>query len=461
VADTFDPYFEWLGIESRGQPPDHYRLLGLKRFESDPELIGRAADATLAKVRRIRPGPQLTEWSRLLDDLNAAKACLLDPQSRSPYDKSLAGGRSATLGGDLLADLAPVAVQPTLGPLTASAPSWTRSAIIGLLVLASIAIGAFIYTRCQRGAFVGDRSVAPTAGPESVQSPAAPAPQSPRPPEPLKRPESPPSPPPSPKPATPTAIGPPTQPATPQAAPEPTFGDPDPTALPPAEMPKSDRKELPPERPQAMTPQRENLNPRPMDSKPAAEGKTTVAFARAVVGARTALANRDLAAAKRQIEVTAAAAQTPENRDQVDRLETMLDNLTQFWDGIRSSMTKLQTAEEIVLKTTRVVVIQSGRDYLEVKAEGRVHRFKIQTMPASIVMALVEQDFGHDPGSQAIIATFLAVDPNGDRALARQYWQEAASAGIDCQKLLPELDAMPPVGRRQGQTTHEQGGKSE
>ena len=75
VADTFDPYFEWLGIEGGRRPPDHYRLLGLKQFESDPELIARAADAALAKVRRVRPGAHLAEWSQLLDRISLTKAC--------------------------------------------------------------------------------------------------------------------------------------------------------------------------------------------------------------------------------------------------------------------------------------------------------------------------------------------------------------------------------------------------
>ena len=70
------------------------------------------------------------------------------------------------------------------------------------------------------------------------------------------------------------------------------------------------------------------------------------------------------------------AAQTPEDNDQVDRLQTMQENLTQFWDGIHESMGKLQAAEEIVVKDTRIVVIESTRDLLAVKALGRVHHFR-------------------------------------------------------------------------------------
>ena len=94
MADTFDPYSEWLGIEGGPRPPDHYRLLGLKQFESDPESIARAADAAMAKVRRVRPGAHLAEWSQLLDHIGATKACLLDPPSRQAYDEGLSKQRT-------------------------------------------------------------------------------------------------------------------------------------------------------------------------------------------------------------------------------------------------------------------------------------------------------------------------------------------------------------------------------
>jgi len=209
------------------------------------------------------------------------------------------------------------------------------------------------------------------------------------------------------------------------------------------------------EKPEEAKPQTEKPKPQAEKRKPAAKksklvagAKTTDAFTRAVADARTALTDRDLAAASKYVQLASAEVRTPENHDQVDRLETMLDNLIQFWNGIRASMVKLQAAEEIVIRDTRVVVVDGSRDRLTVKAEGRVRHFRIETMPTSLVMALVRQNFGHDPGSKAVIATFLAVDPKGDRDLARQYWQEAAGAGVDCQKLVTELDAMPPAVSR-------------
>lgn len=36
--EAFDPYHRWLGIPPKHQPADHYRLLGIDRFEDDPEV---------------------------------------------------------------------------------------------------------------------------------------------------------------------------------------------------------------------------------------------------------------------------------------------------------------------------------------------------------------------------------------------------------------------------------------
>ena len=44
MSENFDPYYKWLAIPPEEQPPHHYRLLGVQRFESDPDVIATAAD---------------------------------------------------------------------------------------------------------------------------------------------------------------------------------------------------------------------------------------------------------------------------------------------------------------------------------------------------------------------------------------------------------------------------------
>src|SRR5690242_13944395 len=50
-ADTFDPYYTWLGIPPAHQPPNLYRLLGLQLFEPNFDVIENAADRQMLHVR--------------------------------------------------------------------------------------------------------------------------------------------------------------------------------------------------------------------------------------------------------------------------------------------------------------------------------------------------------------------------------------------------------------------------
>ena len=59
MASGFDPYYKWLGIPPEDEPPNHYRLLGLRQFESDPEVIEAASDQRMAHLRTYPTGPML------------------------------------------------------------------------------------------------------------------------------------------------------------------------------------------------------------------------------------------------------------------------------------------------------------------------------------------------------------------------------------------------------------------
>src|SRR5689334_11192543 len=116
-AAPFDPYEQWLGIEPHEQPADHYRLLGLARFETDRERILAAADERMAHVRSFQTGPRGALTQKLLNELATARICLLDPQAKAVYDASLSGQLST-----LEAQRRTAAMQPDLdAPQSASA----------------------------------------------------------------------------------------------------------------------------------------------------------------------------------------------------------------------------------------------------------------------------------------------------------------------------------------------------
>jgi len=85
----FDPYHKWLGIPPQDQPPNHYRLLGINLFESDADVIDAAAEKQMTYVRGCANGPHVAQSQKLLNELSAARLCLLDPKKRNVYDQEL------------------------------------------------------------------------------------------------------------------------------------------------------------------------------------------------------------------------------------------------------------------------------------------------------------------------------------------------------------------------------------
>ena len=86
---SFDPYRKWLGIPREEQPANHYRLLGIRLFEDDPDVISNAADRQMAHVRNFQSGQHSTLSQQLLNELSAARLCLLTPEKKAAYDAQL------------------------------------------------------------------------------------------------------------------------------------------------------------------------------------------------------------------------------------------------------------------------------------------------------------------------------------------------------------------------------------
>ena len=94
MSDQFDPYREWLGIAPEEHPLDHYRLLGIERFENDTAVINQAADARMGEVRIHQTGPRGRHTQQLLNEIAAARVCLTAADSKQDYDARLTGASS-------------------------------------------------------------------------------------------------------------------------------------------------------------------------------------------------------------------------------------------------------------------------------------------------------------------------------------------------------------------------------
>ena len=85
----FDPYRKWLGILPKDQPPNHYRLLSLELYENDLDVIEGAADRAMGFVRQYQSGEHAASAAKLLNEIAAARICLLKPASKADYDAKL------------------------------------------------------------------------------------------------------------------------------------------------------------------------------------------------------------------------------------------------------------------------------------------------------------------------------------------------------------------------------------
>lgn len=118
MSNGFDAYYKWLSIPPHDQPPNHYRLLGLGLFESDADVIAAAADRQMAHVQTYKNGPHSDLSQKLLNEIAAAKICLLRPQKKSAYDKQLREQMAADAArvGPLGAAVVPQLPQQPLQP---------------------------------------------------------------------------------------------------------------------------------------------------------------------------------------------------------------------------------------------------------------------------------------------------------------------------------------------------------
>jgi len=135
MAESFDPYHRWLGIPPKDQPAHHYRLLGLEAFEGDVEAIRDAAEQRMAHVRTYQLARHSELSQKILNELAAAKACLLDPEHKAAYDAKLRAALSQEDSG------------------VRSVSLWKRLALAaaGLWIVAGLVAAAVLMGESRRG----------------------------------------------------------------------------------------------------------------------------------------------------------------------------------------------------------------------------------------------------------------------------------------------------------------------
>jgi hypothetical protein len=85
----FDAYHELLAIPPDEQPPNLYRLLGVNRFENNRQVITIAAMKQSRFLRSLGISEYADICQKLLNEVAAAKICLLDEKKKAAYDAAL------------------------------------------------------------------------------------------------------------------------------------------------------------------------------------------------------------------------------------------------------------------------------------------------------------------------------------------------------------------------------------
>lgn len=89
MSEPFDAYQKWLGIQPKDQPPNHYRLLGIELFEDDADTIDNAAEQRMGHVRKFQMGSRSALSQQILNELAAARICLLNADKKRCVDEQL------------------------------------------------------------------------------------------------------------------------------------------------------------------------------------------------------------------------------------------------------------------------------------------------------------------------------------------------------------------------------------
>ena len=83
MAEKFDPYYKWLGIPPKDQPPHHYRLLGIELFEADRDVIDAAANRLMGYLKELAAGDDASHSQKLLNEISRARLSLLNQQKKT------------------------------------------------------------------------------------------------------------------------------------------------------------------------------------------------------------------------------------------------------------------------------------------------------------------------------------------------------------------------------------------
>jgi len=441
----FDPCREWLGIDAVDLGDPH-RVLDIPVSLTDPAAIAAAAEARLATLRRINPGPFARAHAALMERVAEARQTLLDRLPATPPPPVLQAALPQALNPGPMSEplTPPPGVAPAADADGFTLPASTTSALrpvrrrrsssgddltglllgLGALLAAAAAVIAFFVMQGPTKSGPG-RQVAvapPVATTSSTTKAAEPAAKA----EPVEERT------PKPKPAAKPKPGP---------TPKPTPPPPPPPPVDPSVDENADRMDAEEAgRTAAEQREREQQQARMQEQVDAALREAYAALQRREFDT----ADRAIAAAGRQVGDDVEAA---------TRIECwrLLATYARNFVSYREQAFKAANAgREYDLGDTRFAVIEITPEKFVYRLRGKIERTTPDAVDPRIALAIVEAWFAADGRAANHLflgAQAFCLDPP-DLRRARGEWQRAGQGGEQAAPLLALLDD--PVIRRAG-----------
>jgi hypothetical protein len=434
----FDPCKQWLGIDAV-DIGDPRRLLGLAPHEADPMNVLKAAQARLATLHAIAPGPYDVARTALMKRVEEAREKLLaqiaatrpavvrppvvpPPPPPAGFAPPPPPGRPAAAPAAPPAEFPPPSEPPAVGTRR---PTYRRSsggAWIALLLIAALGSAAGALARQKLNAQVPQKKLATkpaaveVAGkPEAHAANPEPERPAPAPRHRVKRPE-------------PRDDGEPTSDSEVSADRPPEPRKPlAPTAAAPVAMPPQPVKPAPPATPQP------SADPAP----PVDSTKKVEPLLRTVLAA---LQRSDFAAAEATIDSAHEKAADAELRRRVSRWGDLVTFARGFAEYRDKALASVKAGQEYDVDGKKVAVVEIDGKKFIYRYAGKNKTTPRDKIPGAILMAIVTEWFDEKPQNDLFLGAYHATKAELDLKKARGCWQRAAQRGADASSLLPLLD---------------------
>jgi len=405
----FDPCKQWLGIDAV-DIGDPRRLLGLAPHEADPMNVLKAAQARLATLHAIAPGPydvartalmKRVEEARekLLAQIAATRPAVVRPPVVPPPPPPAGFAPPPPPGRPAAAPAAPEAEfpvgtgLPTVKTRNIKYRKSSGSAWIVLLLIAALgaAAGGLAWYK-----FKGqDLEAKPPSKPAAVELAS--------------------------KPVAPAA--------------EPERATPEPS--------RRVKRPRPADPPAAMTPKPVDPEP-PGDPAPAGDPKPPVDSTKEVeplLGtALEALQRADFEAAEATIDAAHEKAGDAELQARVSRWGDLVTFARGFADYREKALASVEAGHEYDVDGKKVAVVEIDDKKFIYRFAGKNKTTPRDKIPGAILLTIVTDWFDEKPQNDLFLGAYHATKAEPDLEKARTCWQRAAQRGADASSLLPLLD---------------------